>query len=303
MDEWDDLKFILAVSRSGSLSGASRTLRVNHATVSRRIAAAEARLGVRLFDRLPSGISATPEGAAAVRTAERIEAELDELGRKIVSRDSELRGEIRVTAPNVIIKAHLADVFADFCRANPDISLVVKSSNELLNLHRRQAEVAIRVSKAPDPSLFGRRATGQSTAYYASAGYMKAHATAFEKGGVIDYIGFSWWGDVPDEIQERFAQVRMSIQLDDMAAVLAMVKTGLGVGRLPCILGETDPDIARVPGFTVRPYSDVWVLTHPDLRNVARIRLFMRHVAAALSAKSDVYLGTDSHWQALVSPA
>jgi DNA-binding transcriptional LysR family regulator len=289
--EWDDLKFMLAAGRHGSLSGAARALGVNHATVSRRIAAAEARLGARLFDRLPSGLRPTAEGTAAIAAAERVEAQVNELGLAIAARDRQLGGTIRVTAPDLLFQTHLPRVFAEFGAAHPEISLVLKASNELLNLHQRQADVAVRVSKQPEPSLFGRRVSGQAIAFFVARTYLERSTQAFESGDVpLDYVGFSWWGGgVPDEVLARFPKARVSIVVDDMLSVRAMVKAGMGVGRMPCILASADTDLVAVPGLDATPYSDVWVLTHPDLRQVERIRVFMRFIAEAISKHARFY--------------
>ena len=106
--DWDDLKFVLETARQGGLSGAARALGVNHATVARRIAAAEAALGVSLFDRRPSGYVPTRAGQDAVRTAEAFEVEHAALSRAVAARDAALSGPLTVTAPHLLVHSVLA---------------------------------------------------------------------------------------------------------------------------------------------------------------------------------------------------
>ena len=97
---WDDLRTLLAVARGGSLAAAARRLGVNHSTVFRRINALEARLGLRLFERLRSGYLPTAAGSELLESAERIETELLDVERRLAGRDLRLTGAIRLTAPD-----------------------------------------------------------------------------------------------------------------------------------------------------------------------------------------------------------
>ncbi|MEJ8473999.1 LysR family transcriptional regulator [Roseibium algae] len=295
MDKWDDLKFVLAVATYGSLSAAARGLSVNHSTVSRRLAGLEARIGTRLFERLPDGLSPTPAGTEAVESARRIEAELHALDTRITAQDAELDGPLRVTAAQLIFQAGLADIMARFKERHPRIELSMNAANEILSLTRREADVAIRVTDRPDEGLFGRLATGQSRGFYGSKAFLREHAEALLKSDgpeVIPCVSFKWWGkEPPKAIRARFPNAYTSVVCDDMIALHAAVRAGMGIGRMPCFLGDPDPDLERVPGFELSRYFDIWVLTHPDLKNVERIRQFMRFAADEFKANSGLYLG------------
>lgn len=295
MEDWDDLKYVLAVARYGGLSGAARSLKVNHSTVSRRLSALETRIGARLFERLPSGLAPTEEGNAAIEAAKRVETEVFALDRRIMARDTVLEGPLRVTAPQLIFQAQLAQIMARFAALNPQIELTMIGANETLNLHRREADVAIRVSDTPDPSLYGRIAVGQNRRYYASRDYMRAQGEAFTRtidGAAIGCVTFVWWGEGPPaDVLARFPNAKVSARSDDMLAVHAAVRAGMGIGRMPCFLGDGDPALVRVPGFEPTRYLDIWVLTHPDLKKVERIRRFMRFATDAFKARADLYLG------------
>lgn len=148
MLDWNDLRFVLETARNGGTSGAARVLGVNHATVARRISAAEAALGERLFDRLPSGYVPTEAGLEAVRTAEAM-ARLDsELDLKIAARDDRIKGRLRVTAPQLLIQRLLGDILADFVASYPEVDLELVATNDPLNLAQREADVAIRFPRS-----------------------------------------------------------------------------------------------------------------------------------------------------------
>ena len=239
MKDWDDLKFILALGRAKGLSGAARLLGVNHATISRRIAAAEAKLGARLFDRLPTGLEPTEAGLQAIEIAERVEAQILELELTLSAKDQSLSGPLRVTAPQLLIQYELAGILADFTQRHPDIELTVLAANEILNLHRREADIAIRMSSKPEPTLFGRILTGQYRGYYASKDYVDAFQDQLrgpDSKAKLDYVSFLWWGEQPPkEMRDIYPSAKTSVRMDDMTAVMSAARAGMGIARMPLL--------------------------------------------------------------------
>lgn len=288
MDEWDDLRFVLAVARGGGLSGAARRLGVNHSTVSRRISGLEARLGVRLFDRLPSGHRPTEAGQDAIAAAERMEAAATEMAISLTGRDSALRGAVTLTAPLMILLGPFAEVLAAFRAAHPGIEVRLAATNDLLNLHRREADIAIRATDMPDDGLFGMRLTEQRAAIYAAPGYLDRQA---QEGLPLDWIGNPRESAPPADVLGRFPGARIAARADDKLAALAAARAGIGACRLPCFQGDTDPALVRVPGFPLYRYPDKWILTHSDLRDVARVRAVMRFAADAVRARRALFMG------------
>lgn len=293
MDNWDDLKYVLAVSRNGGVSGAARALGVNHTTVSRRITNAESHLGVRLFDRLSSGFKLTEDGGEVVQHVLDIEKSIADLELKVASRDQLLSGELVVTAPEILIQQHLAGVFSDFVNLYGEIQLTVMSSNETLNLHQREADVAIRISDNPDGALFGKRCIKQTRAFYAAEDYYvkKTNSNLLAPSEIdFEFVNFKWWGKViPDDFLSVYPRSRLVASFNDMVALYGAVKAGMGVSLLPCFIGETDPSLLRITDCHPKAYRDIWVLTHPDLKNVERVRCFMSFVADALRRDEALY--------------
>ena len=153
--EWDDLRYLLAVATEGSLAGAARVLGVNHTTVLRRVNAFEERLGVRLFERLPAGYTLTAEGAELVEAARLMEDTVASLERRLVGRDRKLVGTVRVTTTDTLAGSILPAILADFRRQHPGIALELATSNLVVSLSKRAADVAIRPAENP-PEGIGR---------------------------------------------------------------------------------------------------------------------------------------------------
>ncbi|MEJ5218951.1 LysR family transcriptional regulator [Cognatishimia sp. D5M38] len=288
MLDWNDLRFVLETARNGGTSGAARVLGVNHATVARRITAAEEALGERLFDRLPSGYVPTEAGREAVRTAEAMERLDSELDLKIAARDDRIKGRLRVTAPQLFIQRVLGGILAEFTEAYPEVDLELVATNDTLNLAQREADVAIRFSKDPPETLVGRRFIDQKGAVYATP-----ELIAGDPGGEapLDWVKFAHWPGPPAEIKAVRPNLRVRLTVDDMAAAIGAVRAGIGATRMACFLGDTDPALVRVPGMPRFDYLPLWLLTHADLRHVPRIRTFMDFTAARLGKLRPVFEG------------
>ena len=145
MIDWDDVRYFLAVARGGSVRAAAERLGVNHSTVLRRIAQLEQRLGVRMFEKLPSGYRLTAAGEEVLEFAGQMEASSNQLETRVFGRDQSVRGLLRVTLTPILATHLLIPDFADFARLHPDIEMEILSSGELANLTNREADVAIRV--------------------------------------------------------------------------------------------------------------------------------------------------------------
>jgi len=288
MLDWNDLRHVLETARQGGISGAARVLGVNHGTVARRITAAEKALGARLFDRLTSGYVPTEAGLDAVRAAEEMEASGAILDRQVGARDADVEGPLTVTAPQLLVERVLGPMFRDFVVGHPEIELTLVATNDVLNLARRQADVAIRISNNPSPTLVGHRVAEQRAAVYASP-----ELIARDAGGIapLDWVRFSSWPGPPEKVREIRPNLKVRLAVDDMMAAIGAARAGVGATRMACFLGDSDPALCRVPGLPDFDYSPVWVLTHSDLKRVPRIRAFVEHTATRLRKLRPLFMG------------
>ncbi|MEO8530765.1 MAG: LysR family transcriptional regulator [Deltaproteobacteria bacterium] len=293
MKDWDHLRVVLALSRAGSLSGAAALLGVNHATISRQIARAEADAGQPLFDRLPSGMVMTPAGRHVAAHAEAIEVEVADLSRALLAQDASMAGELRVTIAPLLANAGFAADIAAFQAAYPAIELYLLGAERVLNLHQREADVAIRVAARPTESLWGRVIAHQRGGWFASASFLATHSAVLESGaGDLPVISFTGWSDpVPDEVLARFSGVRVAARTDDMVTAISLASAGIGMVKVAHVLGAGQGNLQRVSQLALTDYRPVWLLTHPDLRRVPRVATFMTFIADRFAARAALFWG------------
>ena len=289
-DNWDDLRVFLAVARAGSLSGAARSLGVNHSTVFRRIGAFERALEVRLFDRLPGGYVLTAAGDEMRESALRVEAEIAALGRKVVGQDLRLSGTVRIATIDMLAVWLLPRHLAAFRAAYPGIELEVAVSNAAVNLSRHEADVALRVGNQPPETLVGRRVGRLVFASYGPIG-----VTDRDKDIPLaerDWIGFE---SDHEALASRFARflpkVRPVFRVNSVAAAVAAAKAGIGLAPLPCGIADLEPDLVRIAQLPDAFSLDLWLLTHEDLRHTARIHALLDFLAEALAAEAPLLEG------------
>lgn len=272
-----DLSTVLAVARGGSLSAAARALGVNHSTISRRLAALEAETGQTLFRRLRRGYVATGAGEKLIEAAERLEEELRGLERLLSGRDIRLSGALRVTAPDDIANHLLLGPLARFRAAYPGIVVTQVIENRLLSLGRREADVALRATNRPQASLVGRRVAGLAATLYASRDLLAGcavPAAGLTETGDLPWVG--WEDDGTRNTLKAWVEARapegtIAYRANSVANHFAAVRAGLGLGALPCYLGDSTPELLRVLPPQPSLEAGLWILTHPDLRQAARV--------------------------------
>jgi DNA-binding transcriptional LysR family regulator len=290
--DWDDLRFFLAVARTGSISAAARALGVNHATVSRRIHAFEERAGARLFDRIPGGWATTAAGDDMLAAAARVEEEVQAIDRRVAGRDAELSGKLRVALSDAAAFGLMTDLAA-FAAAHPGIELELTASNGMTNLTRREADVAIRVTDAPAEHLVGRKAGSTAMALY---GAIARFAAAGDPRDLAHDPWLAWDEAMTDPgtaawMRKHAPDVRIAARFDSVLVAYHAVRAGFGVGFLPCALGDPDAALRRVLPHLLLPGRGMWLLTHPDLRHTGRVRCFLDFMADAMGKNRDLREG------------
>jgi DNA-binding transcriptional LysR family regulator len=284
----NDLSLVLALSRERTLASAAEKLGVDLSTVFRRLNSLESKLQVRLFDRSTRGYQLTPAGELAASAAERVETELLALDREITGRDRQLSGVVRVTASETFSYAVLPPLFAQFHALHPRIRVVLSIDNRVMDLSRREADVALRVRRPVDPDLFGRKLTDVAWAFFgAREGSVNLRRDGrsynFSKHTLIGWdepariIAAEWIAaNVPPD--------RITFRSNSLVNQLMAVAAGLGIALLPCYLGDRDERVRRISGVLPDLSSELWIVTHQDLKNTARIRAFLEVIGDAVVA-------------------
>lgn len=300
--DWSDLRYALAIGRVGSVSAAARQLGVNATTVQRRLDALERRLGARLFDRARSGYQPTEAGRVVIEQARRMADQADEIERAVLGRDRELTGPLRVTTAFVVMEHLLPQPLADFAHAFPGIEVEVVENAFLVDLARRhadsaqtwsrlEADVALRLSANVAEHLVGRKLGLAECRIYALRGapglpqsvtplqtlLKEAPWVAFERDATSRV--YDRW------MRQNLEQAQVRVRVDIFNAKAAMLRTGVGVGLLPSFMQAKHPELVPVSDPIPEVAVPVWMLTHPDLRQTARVRAFMQHVGDALAER------------------
>jgi DNA-binding transcriptional LysR family regulator len=289
--DWEDLRYVLAVADASSLAAAARDLGVNHTTVLRRVNAFEAKLGLRLFDRLPTGYALTAGGEELLATARRMAETVTDLERRLSGQDLRLEGDLRVTTTDTLMASVLPPILAAFRRRHPGIAVEVTTSNAFANLTRRDADVAIRPTAEPPETLVGRRVSAIAFAVYGSPAYLAESGP--EPGRDLGFTAHRWIGlddslagsTVARWMRVMLAGAEIALRCDSLVATRAAAEAGCGLAALPCYLGDSSDGLARLGEPIPETAMALWVLTHEDLRRTARVSAFTEFMATALAGQ------------------
>jgi len=279
MQNWDDLRFFLAIAHTGTVSAAADKLRVNQSTVSRRINAFEEMLKVRLFERLSIGYKLTPEGEKLLSFAERIEQETQAIERQLAGVNDLLSGPIRVSVPQTLATHVFMPIFTEFYNDYPDIELQIVASNTLQNISQREVDVALRVSQQKPPeNLVGRKLGEISFGVYGLKRYLSSYQCSTNTKPLL-WIGEDINDSRPDWLSPDIAEIALSVRVNEALLTIDAINKGLGVGRLPKIIGDNQLSMAPFTETSFLPSRPLWLLTHPDLRRSRRISVFLDYLA------------------------
>lgn len=284
MKDWNALKLFLAIAEGGSLAQAARQLGINHSTVFRRLNSLEAELGGRMFERFPSGYQLTPLGEEFLDLAHSIAKGFEDLDRQIVGKDVRPKGLVTITAPNNLAYRSLPACLAGFQQQYPDIRVDVLVSNLQFNMDSRQADIALRATPSPPPHLVGRKLLDLPWSVYSSPAYAARHgnpATLEDLAGHRIIGGSGNMRSLPAFIwlEQQLPQALVG-GCDDLVAMSHCLEAGQGLAILPD--DQWRPGLERLFAFEPGGISQLWLLTHPDLRRVTLIRLLMSYLAAEL---------------------
>jgi DNA-binding transcriptional LysR family regulator len=303
MLSWDDFRYVKAIADARSLAGAAEALAVNHSTVFRRLGQIEQELGSRLFERGRAGYALTACGEQMVELAERMGDEIVSFERKVTGHDLRPFGELRVTTSEMVLLHLLNGILISFRRAYPEIMLDVVVSNQRLNLSKRDADVAVRaIYQNPDP-LAGRKIARIAWAVYGP------HALAAEPfdpvidGRQHDWLAFADHVSIARAmkwLKDRVGEKRIVYKANTMIGLAEAAAGGMGMALLPCYVGAAIPELAQLSPPLPELEGELWLITHPDLRNTARVRAFLDFCTGEIAQRRRVIECSD--WKDQLAP-
>ena len=278
MLDWNDFRYFLAIERAGSLAAAARELGVEHTTVGRRLSALENELGARLFLRGPDGLSATEAGRGILPLAREIAERFDAIERRISGSDDRIEGTVRVSTSEAI-SGYFVKQFAALRTQHPGLIVQILSGNHSADLMRGEADLALRAREVTEPDLLARKVVSAGWSLYAACDYVarKGVPAAPEELRGHDVIGFDdSLGNTPGGIWLGAHAQGATIVMRGNSIVAAMNAAicGVGVCAVPCFLAENEPLLRRLTPQVVGA-RDIFLVVHPDLARVARVRAVM----------------------------
>ena len=292
--DWNDVQHFLALARSGSVRAAGGALGVSHSTVARRVEALEAQLAARLFDRSRDGYTLTEAGRDMLPIAQRIEGEMSALERGLVGRDERLAGSVTVTCCDSYVSHFLLSELGSFCAAHPQIELAFIVDSRSFNLTKREADIAVRilgVGVEPPDYLIGLKLVPIFVASYIA----EAHAHRLDPD--TEGTNPRWVSFDDRKMQDAmvaassYPQVPTWGSFSSLELMVQAVQQGLGIAMLPTYVGDGQIGLRRLRQPDLRHLAELWLLSHPDLRDNARFRATRAVVVQALQKRVRLFQG------------
>ncbi len=275
-DNWDDLRFVLAVADEGSVSGAARVLGVNHATVIRRIAAFEERHGSEIFERTPLGYQIPQSRQMVISAIREVFGAIEAVERTLAGAEAQVSGVIRLTSTDSLAVTVLPEVIAGLVAQSPGLGFELHSSNAHLDLSRLHADITIRPALRLPDELIGTRAGTLWVSVYAPKGWPDAPQLSLR--GNLARTQSGEWNET--QIKEN-EQANGS---DSFVVLREMVAQRLGRAVLPDVLGQNDPRLEKIDLLPPHTEIPLWVASHADFGDSPRLRKVREMLAAALQA-------------------
>jgi len=290
---WDTIKLFLALYREGSARAVAHEYDLSPSTVTRRISELEQKLNTKLFNRLPSGFQLTESGNGLLHVALRMEADAYEIERKLQANNAFMEGDIRLTIPSHIMADSLMRSLAMFCDEYPKINLEIIPSYDAFDLSRGEADIAICLmlkGTQPPEQLIGAKLVDVYNAVYASRQYIETHDL-----GDPDSANWIGWDDesvCPDWVNtSAYPHLPVKHRFNDPFLQLHAAKSDMGLVMMPCFLCDPEPSLIRVIPHDKWHRFDLWMLSHPDLRETLRFRELRRFLREQFELNRRVWTG------------
>jgi DNA-binding transcriptional LysR family regulator len=277
-ENWDDIKFFIALAKEKRLQKAAKLLNSNHTTVYRRISQFEDRFDVKLFESTPSGYFLTQEGEELLNKVEGLEERMDEVFNSIQGLESNLKGRILLTTTNSIASTFLPKILKKFQKQWPELLIDLKVSNQFYNLSKREADIAIRPASDVPLHLIGRKLGSLNFGVYGTKNYVKKVKA---KGRFLHHINDYKFITLDDSLEHLKSKQWLDSKLkndsniyrvDNLTVLAKMCEDGLGLALLPHYFVDNYKNLELVHQPKEFVGNDLWVLTQKNMSRVPKIK-------------------------------
>lgn len=293
--DWDDLRYLLAVSRHGTLTAAAGALGVTQPTVGRRLAALERQLRARLLRSTPQGAELSSVGEVLVRRAQRMEVEALEATRLASGRDEGVQGRLTITASEWLVARVVGPGLARLLRAHPGLRIDLLASGRWANLARGEADLALRPAAFQQQSVFQRQLARIAYGLYASTDYLVTRGHPDFERGCAWHLLLAMDEDVPTAdgpwLREVAGEAQVIARTNGREGLAAMASAGLGLACLPRLVGDRTPGLELLDPPLPPPERRLWLGVHRDLRHLPRVRATIAHLTELFGEVQPALLG------------
>jgi DNA-binding transcriptional LysR family regulator len=286
---WDLVRSFLAALDHGSLLGAARVLRSSQPTIGRHIAELESQLGTVLFERTGRGLNATAAARNLAEAARAMETGALQLANQVSGAQTGVQGTVRISASQPVACALLPPILEQLRDSLPDVQIDIVSSNQVSNLLRREADIAVRMVRPDQASLVAKKIGAVGVGVYANRRYLQRHGAPLSPADLLSHTLVG--DDAIDVIRRGFRSAgydmpreAFAVRSDDLIVQWQAVRAGIGIGFIAEYLARNDPDLVRImPNIKVPPLP-MWLAVHREIRTSPRIRKVYDALATALPA-------------------
>lgn len=299
MFDWDDVRVLNTLARTGSLAAAARALKVNHATISRRIASLEAALGVGLVVRLPRSTPLTPQGQAIALLARDMETAAQAIDRRARSFSARLTGQVTISLPPALASDFVAQRLAEFRATYPDLSVILRATPAISSLERGEADIAVRLVPPDGPDQVVRRLGVMRMGLFANASVAtqapEGWSFIFSDANLAALPHQVWLNDYADGRP-------VAMLSSDIHTQIRGVETGLGVAILPLFMAGSHPSLVRVDEDARPPSRPIWMVIHAGMRQAPAIRVTANWLVESFAAADVFAAPSDFIWPSVTPP-
>lgn len=291
MLDWNDLKYFLGVADHGSTLAAGRALRVSQTTVARRIAALEQAVGYPLFEKRQAGYVLTPEGEALTGAARNIEAAANRFTESAAALSRKAVGTVRLTVGDIFANTFLPPWLAELHQRYPEIRIELDETGDVRDLGAGEADIAIRSTSSTAPAgVVGRRLCRDDWTFYCSREYAERHGIPRNRAELHGHAlvgggGEVTWKAYEAVLREIGIERQVAIQQTTMTGLLAGIRSGLGIGVLPCLIADGEADLVRCMPPRAKNDRWLWLMTHERVRHSNPVRTVIDFVYERMKAR------------------
>ncbi|PCI34386.1 MAG: hypothetical protein COB54_00920 [Alphaproteobacteria bacterium] len=288
--DWSALKVFLAIAESGSLTAAARTLKISQPTLSRKLSTLEQSLDSQLFQRLPRGLVLTEAGESIMASVRQMEDQALEVEKKLTGQNLRLEGTVRLTTTEFIGSFWITEDMRGFRDLYPGISVALQVDMQVLNLVRREGDIAVRLGRPSQPDLIAKKLGSFVNYLAASTGYLEKHGRPETVDDLKDHYGVGFSPDMMlqpqiTKLYSHFHKENILFSSNSLTSIYQAINNGLGIGMVPDIAADHYPDIEFILPEAHKMELEVWLVTHADIQHNARIRALYDYLSTTLSAR------------------